>query len=80
MGSTAGFPNDEVEANGRTLVAVRQLLRPRAEDAIEDERRRLHELQRLRRLLEALSLKKLKMNSPNIYREPVGVTAETEDY
>jgi len=53
MACAARIPQNEVEANGRILVAVRQSERPRAEDAVEDERRWLHELQCLRRLLEA---------------------------
>ena len=59
MACAASVPQNEVEANGRILVAVRQSERPRAEDAVEDERRWLHELQCLRRLLEALSRKKI---------------------
>ena len=59
MACAARIPQNEVEANGRILVAVRQSERPRAEDAVQDERRWLHELQCLRRLLEALSRKKI---------------------
>ena len=59
MACAASVPQNDVEANGRILVAVRQPEGPRAEDAVKDERHRLHELQRLRRLLKALARKKI---------------------
>lgn len=58
MANPARIVQEEVQANGWKPVALHQSKSPRAEDAaVKDERRWLHELHRLRRLLEALDHK-----------------------